>query len=72
MHLSLIHIFLPPKIAPVQIVVIPIAMHKEGVLEKAREVAAQLCAAGLRVKIDETEQSLSLIHISNPRRRPAS
>ena len=27
---------LPPKIAPVQIVIIPIAMHKEGVLEKAR------------------------------------
>ena len=48
---------LPPKIAPVQIVVIPIAMHKEGVLEKAREVAAQLRAAGLRVKIDESEQS---------------
>ncbi len=48
---------LPPKIAPVQIVVIPIAMHKEGVLDKAREVAAQLSAAGLRVKIDESEQS---------------
>ena len=48
---------LPPKIAPVQLVVIPIAMHKEGVLEKAREVAAALSAAGLRVKIDESEQS---------------
>ena len=37
---------LPPKIAPVQIVIIPIAMHKEGVLEKARAVAETLRAAG--------------------------
>ena len=48
---------LPPKIAPVQIVIIPIAMHKEGVLEKARTVAETLRAAGLRVKLDESEQS---------------
>ena len=48
---------LPPKIAPVQIVIIPIAMHKEGVLEKARAVAETLRAAGLRVKLDESEQS---------------
>ena len=48
---------LPPKIAPVQIVIIPIAMHKEGVLEKARAVAETLRAADLRVKLDESEQS---------------
>jgi prolyl-tRNA synthetase len=48
---------LPPHIAPIQIVVIPVAMHKEGVLEKAREVADRLKKAGLRVKIDESEQS---------------
>ena len=48
---------LPPKIAPVQIVIIPIAIHKEGVLEKARAVAETLRAAGLRVKLDESEQS---------------
>ncbi len=48
---------LPPKVAPVQIVVIPIAQHKEGVLDKARELADRLKKAGLRVKIDESEQS---------------
>ena len=50
---------LPPKIAPVQIVIIPIAMHKEGVLEKARAVAETLRAAGLRVKLDESELCFS-------------
>ena len=29
---------LPPKIAPVQVVIVPVAMHKEGVLEKANEL----------------------------------
>lgn len=48
---------LPPKIAPVQVVVIPIAAHKPGVTEKARELAQRLKEAGLRVKLDETEQS---------------
>lgn len=33
---------LPPKIAPTQIALIPIAFHKEGVLDKAMEVKAQL------------------------------
>ncbi|MBP3411738.1 MAG: proline--tRNA ligase [Oscillospiraceae bacterium] len=48
---------LPPKVAPVQVVVIPIAQHKEGVLDKARELADRLKKAGIRVKIDESEQS---------------
>lgn len=48
---------LPPKIAPIQVVVIPIAAHKPGVTQKARELAQQLKEAGLRVKIDESEQS---------------
>ena len=33
---------LPPAVAPIQVVIIPIAQHKEGVLEKARELAARL------------------------------
>ena len=48
---------LPPKVAPVQVVVIPIAQHKEGVLDKARELADRLKKSGLRVKVDESDQS---------------
>ncbi|MBE6984425.1 MAG: proline--tRNA ligase [Ruminococcaceae bacterium] len=48
---------LPPKVAPIQVVVIPVAQHKEGVLEAARAVADRLKACGIRVKIDESEQS---------------
>jgi len=48
---------LPPRIAPIQAVVIPIASHKPGVLEKADELAACLKAAGVRVKIDKSDQS---------------
>ena len=49
---------LPPKIAPIQVVVVPVAQHKPGVLEKAGEVYEALKAAGLRVKIDDSDNSL--------------
>lgn len=48
---------LPPKVAPIQVVVIPVAAHKEGVLEKATEVAQMLRNAGLRVELDVRDQS---------------
>ncbi len=48
---------LPPKVAPIQIVVVPIAQHKEGVLDKAYELAERLKKSGLRVKVDASEQS---------------
>ena len=48
---------LPPRIAPVQTRVIPIAQHKEGVLEKANELVAVLKKAGYSVKIDDSEKS---------------
>lgn len=48
---------LPPKIAPTQVMVIPIQQAKEGVLEKAGEICAELKAAGLRVKLDDTDKS---------------
>lgn len=48
---------LPPRIAPVQAVVIPIQQRKEGVLEKADELFAALKAAGIRVKVDDTDRS---------------
>lgn len=33
---------LPPKVAPIQAVIVPIAMHKEGVTEKARNLYEEL------------------------------
>ena len=49
---------LPPKVAPVQIVVVPVAQHKPGVLEGAQALADRLSAAGYRVKIDTSDNSL--------------
>ena len=46
---------LPPMIAPIQVVVVPVAAHKEGVLEGAKAVADKLTAAGLRVKFDDRD-----------------
>lgn len=48
---------LPPRIAPVQTRVIPVAQHKEGVLEKAAELTEQLQKAGYSVKMDDSEKS---------------
>ena len=48
---------LPPRIAPTQIMVIPIAQHKEGVLEKAEELRSELKEAGFKVKVDDSDKS---------------
>lgn len=48
---------LPPKIAPTQVMVIPIQQAKEGVLDKAQEICQTLKDAGLRVKVDDTDKS---------------
>lgn len=48
---------MPPRIAPVQTRIIPIAQHKEGVLDKANELFDTLKAAGYRVNIDDSEKS---------------
>jgi len=46
---------LPPRVAPTQVMILPIAMHKEGVLDKANELFAQLRSAGIRVELDDRE-----------------
>lgn len=46
---------LPPKIAPIQVVIVPVAAHKEGVMEAAERIAAELKAAGVRVKLDDRD-----------------
>lgn len=47
---------LPPAVAPTQVIIIPIAAHKEGVLEKADELKNKL-ANVCRVKVDTTDNS---------------
>lgn len=48
---------LPPKVAPVQAVIIPIAAHKGGVNEKAKEIEAALIKAGVRAHTDMRDMS---------------
>ena len=48
---------LPPRVAPVQVDIIPIMQKKEGVLDKAYEVRDAIKAAGLRVKVDDSDKN---------------
>ena len=48
---------LPPVVAPLQVVIVPIAQKKEGVLEKCSQVKSALEKAGIRVTLDDGEQS---------------
>ena len=48
---------LPPRVAPVQVMIVPIAQHKEGVLDKTYELKAQLLEAGYKVKVDDSDKS---------------
>ncbi|PWL60906.1 MAG: proline--tRNA ligase [Oscillospiraceae bacterium] len=47
---------LPPAVAPIQVVIVPIAQHKEGVLDKAEELRKRLSAI-CRVKCDASDNS---------------
>ena len=49
---------LPPEIAPIQVIVVPVAQHKPGVTEKATELYETIKASGVRVKIDVSDNSL--------------
>lgn len=46
---------LPPRIAPIQVIMVPIAAHKPGVLERVRQVKASL-AGQFRVRLDESDK----------------
>ena len=46
---------LPPKVAPVQVNIIPIMQKKEGVLDKAYELRDRL--SNFRVKVDDSDKS---------------
>ena len=47
---------LPPKVAPIQVCVIPIQQKKEGVLDKAYELRDRL-KGNFRVKVDDTDKT---------------
>ena len=49
---------LPPKIAPIQVIILPIAQHKPGVLEAAAQLKERLVKAGFRVKVDDSDNSM--------------
>ena len=49
-------LILPPGVAPIQVVILPIAQHKEGVLEAAGKVRDRL-SDKFRVKLDDSDQS---------------
>ena len=48
---------LPPSVAPIQVVVIPVQQHKDGVIEAASRITETLKSAGFRVKMDDSDQS---------------
>lgn len=47
---------LPPNIAPVQVVIIPVAAHKAGVVEECEKIYTQLKLAGIRVELDDRDK----------------
>ena len=49
-------LILPPRVAPIQLAMIPVAQHKEGVLEKANEIYDRL-SKKFRVKLDDSDNS---------------
>ena len=49
---------LPPRIAPIQVVVVPVAQHKPGVTERAQALFEEIKAAGIRARIDLSDNSL--------------
>ncbi len=48
---------LPPRVAPIQAVIIPVAANKPGVIPEARKIYEQVSKTGLRIKLDESDKS---------------
>ena len=48
---------LPPRVAPIQVIVLPIAQHKPGVEDAAKGLLDRLVNAGLRAKIDLSDKA---------------
>ncbi|MBP2032635.1 prolyl-tRNA synthetase [Clostridium algifaecis] len=45
----------PPRIAPIQVIIVPVAQHKDGVLEKANELKDRIAKIA-RVKLDDSDK----------------
>ncbi|MCI8326709.1 MAG: proline--tRNA ligase [Lachnospiraceae bacterium] len=48
---------LPPRIAPTQVMVIPIQQQKDGVLDRANEIREELIKMGIAAKLDDSDKS---------------
>ena len=48
---------MPPAVAPIQVAIVPIQQKKEGVLDKTYELRDMLKAAGVRVKVEDSEKT---------------
>ena len=48
---------LPPRIAPTQVIIIPVAQHKDGVIAANEAVMDRLKKAGFRVKMDDSDHA---------------
>ncbi len=49
-------LILPPAIAPIQVVIVPVAAHKPGVLEKAASWPPKISKYA-RVKLDDSDNA---------------
>ncbi len=48
---------LPPKVAPTQVMIVPIQQKKEGVLDACKKLLDEMVEAGLRAKMDDSDKS---------------
>ena len=48
-------LILPPPVAPIQVIIVPVAAHKPGVIEKAEEIRTTLAKVA-RVKLDASDK----------------
>lgn len=48
---------LPPRVAPIQVVIVPIRQQNSGILEKCAEIKSKLETGGIRVKVDDSDHT---------------
>jgi len=48
---------LPPRLAPIQAIIVPIQQTKDGILEKCNEIRDKLVTQGVRAEVDSQEKS---------------